>query len=159
MATAQTESGKASYYPDKWKGRRTSSGQPYHPDSLTAAHRTHPFGTYLRVTNTANGKAIIVKVNDRGPFIKGRVVDLSGAAARGIDMIRAGIASVKVDVVDGPQASLIPPDTLPQRWLFDPLPVRSVSLIEGTISPARNPLPLPAPVLDSNRKNRRRKQG
>ena len=66
MATAQTESGKASYYPDKWKGRRTSSGQPYHPDSLTAAHRTHPFGTYLRVTNTANGKAIIVKVNDRG---------------------------------------------------------------------------------------------
>ncbi len=93
------EYGKASFYADKFQGRRTASGEPYDKDKLTAAHRTHPFGTKLRVTNLANKKSVIVRVNDRGPHIKSRVVDLSREAARRIDGIRMGIFDVKVEVV------------------------------------------------------------
>ncbi len=93
------EYGKASFYADKFQGRRTASGEPYDKDKLTAAHRTHPFGTKLRVTNMANKKSVVVRVNDRGPHIKSRIVDLSREAARRVDGIRMGIFDVKVEVV------------------------------------------------------------
>ena len=89
-------SGKASYYGNKFHGRRTSDGSVYHRDSLTCAHRTLPFGTLLKVRNVKNGREVIVKVNDRGPFVRGRLVDLSYAAAKEIGMIAAGVARVEV---------------------------------------------------------------
>lgn len=91
--------GKASYYGNSFHGRRTSDGSRYHKDSLTCAHRTLPFGTLLKVTNKKNGKEVIVKVNDRGPFVRGRVVDLSLAAAKEIGMVAMGVAPVEVEKV------------------------------------------------------------
>ena len=88
--------GKASFYGDEFHGRMTSDGSIYHRDSLTCAHRTLPFGTLLKVRNMKNGREVIVKVNDRGPFIKGRIVDLSYAAAEEIGMINSGVARVEV---------------------------------------------------------------
>ncbi len=99
---AQVVVGKATYYADRFHGRKTSSGQRYHTDSLTCAHRTLPFGTYLRVTNPKNGKEVVVKVNDRGPFNRHAVIDLSKAAARRIGIISAGIAHVEIAPAKGP---------------------------------------------------------
>ena len=79
---AQTQRGKASYYSKRATGARTSSGERLHHDSLTCAHRTYPFGTLLRVTNENNGKEVIVRVTDRGPRGRGRIIDLSYGAAR-----------------------------------------------------------------------------
>ena len=92
----QPQTGKASYYANKSHGRRTSSGSIYHRDSMTCAHRTLTFGTLLKVRNVKNGKEVIVKVNDRGPFVNGRIVDLSYAAAKELDMIKSGVAQVEV---------------------------------------------------------------
>ena len=100
-----TQTGLASYYADKYHGRTTASGERFDTNKLTAAHRTLPFGTRVRVTNLDNGKQVIVKVNDRGPFVNGRVIDLSRAAAKRVDMIRAGLAKVKVEVLDAPAAA------------------------------------------------------
>ena len=74
-ALAQVQSGKASYYAKHFSGKRTASGERLHHDSLTCAHRTYPFGTMLKVTNPANGKSVIVRVTDRGPYVKGRIID------------------------------------------------------------------------------------
>ena len=93
--------GMASYYADKFQGRPTASGERFDNASLTAAHRTLPFGTRVRVTNLDNGRSVTVRVNDRGPFVKGRIIDLSVAAAKRIDMIRAGVVRVRVEPVDG----------------------------------------------------------
>jgi rare lipoprotein A len=77
----------------------TASGEKFNPDELTAAHRTLPFGTRLRVTNVTNGRSVIVRVNDRGPFVRGRTVDVSSGAAERIGMIDHGVAKVKIDVI------------------------------------------------------------
>ncbi len=92
--------GVASYYHDSLHGRTTASGQPYDRSRLTAAHRSLPFGTKLRVTNRDNGRAVEVTVNDRGPFVKGRVLDLSRAAAARLDFLREGLADVEIVVLD-----------------------------------------------------------
>ena len=98
---AQTpQKGKASYYSKRATGTKTSSGDKLHHDSLTCAHRTHPFGTLLRVTNPQNGKSVIVKVTDRGPFSRGRIIDLSWRAAKELDMLTKGVAMVTVEVAD-----------------------------------------------------------
>jgi rare lipoprotein A len=94
-------SGMASYYGDELEGNRTASGERFDPDSLTAAHRTLPFGSKVRVTNLANGQSVVVRINDRGPFGRGRVIDISHAAAREIGMHRSGTARVKMTLVDG----------------------------------------------------------
>ena len=91
------QEGKASYYAMKFSGRRTASGERLHHDSLTCAHRTYPFGTLLKVTNPANGKEVIVRVTDRGPYVKGRIIDLSVRAARELGIISQGIAPVTVE--------------------------------------------------------------
>lgn len=94
------ERGRASYYGDEFEGRRTASGERYDGDAMTAAHRTLPFGTRVRVTNLDNGKSVEVVVNDRGPHRAGRVIDLSRHAAEELGMMRAGTARVAVEVVD-----------------------------------------------------------
>lgn len=96
---AQEQRGKASYYSRKATGARTSSGERLHHDSLTCAHRTYPFGTLLKVTNLSNGKEVVVRVTDRGPFIRGRVIDLSWGAAKQLGMLSQGIATVEVTKV------------------------------------------------------------
>ncbi len=100
---AQVEEGKASYYSKKWTGRRTASGEPLHHDSMTCAHKTMPFGTLLKVKNVSNGKEVIVRVNDRGPYRKGRIVDLSWGAAKEIGMLAAGITAVELEVYEPPK--------------------------------------------------------
>lgn len=91
--------GKATYYSGKLYGRRMSNGEYYHPDSMTCAHRTLPFGTRILVTNPRNGNQVIVRVADRGPFARGRVIDLSYAAARELGFLSAGVAYMKLEVV------------------------------------------------------------
>ncbi len=88
--------GVASFYDE---GSRTASGQKFDPNELTAAHPSLPFGTRLRVTNVSNGRSVIVRVNDRGPFVPGRIVDVSHSAAQELDMVGRGTAKVKIDVV------------------------------------------------------------
>lgn len=109
---AQSQRGKATYYSAKAAGSRTSSGERLHNDSLTCAHRTYPFGTRLKVTNLKNGKSVIVRVTDRGPFGRGRIIDLSVRAAREIDMIAAGVVAVEVEVVSTPVST---PYRLPEQ--------------------------------------------
>lgn len=99
-ADGYSERGQASWYGRKFHGRRTSSGEPYDMYKMTAAHRTLPLPTYLRVTNLANGREVIVRVNDRGPFHADRVIDLSYAAAVRLDVIGNGTAPVALEVVD-----------------------------------------------------------
>ena len=94
-----TQSGQGSYYADKFRGRPTASGALYRPSKLTAAHNTLPFGTKIRVTNTRTGRSVKVTVNDRGPHVKGRIVDLSKKAARKIGLVDAGVAPVQLKVV------------------------------------------------------------
>lgn len=97
---AQQQRGKASYYSKRSTGARTSSGERLNNDSLVCAHRSFPFGTLLKVTNISNKKWVIVRVIDRGPFVRGRVIDLSYAAAKAIGMLSQGIASVLVEPAD-----------------------------------------------------------
>lgn len=89
-----TEKGIASYYSEKYNGRKTASGEIFNEKKLTAAHTTLPFGTEVKVKNLANGKTVKVRINDRGPFITGRIIDLSKKAAEKLDMINAGISKV-----------------------------------------------------------------
>jgi rare lipoprotein A len=93
------ETGYASWYGNRFHGRQTASGEIYDMNKLTAAHKKLPFGTYVRVVNLDNGKSTVVKINDRGPFVKGRIIDLSRAAAESIDMLGTGVAKVTIKVV------------------------------------------------------------
>jgi len=98
-AIAQTEYGTASYYGTYFHGRPTASGEKYNQFALTAAHKTLPLGTILKVTNAQNNKSVYVKVNDRGPYIKGRIIDLSTKAAEMLGYRNKGTAYVKIEVV------------------------------------------------------------
>jgi rare lipoprotein A len=90
--------GRASWYGARYHGRRTASGQVFDMHAFTAAHPTLPFGTRVRVTNLENGRSVIVVINDRGPFVRGRIIDLSRRAARSLGFVRKGTASVRVEV-------------------------------------------------------------
>lgn len=92
--------GIASYYGDKFEGRATASGEIYEYNKLTAAHRTLKFGTKLRVTNLANSNSVYVIVNDRGPFVEGRIIDVSKAAAIMLDMLDKGLAEVEIEIIE-----------------------------------------------------------
>lgn len=102
--------GLASYYAEPYHGRRTASGEVFDSyQEVTAAHRTLPFNTVVKVTNQSNGREVEVRINDRGPFIEGRVIDLSYKAAREIDMVRAGVAPVKLAILkEGSQRTPVP---------------------------------------------------
>jgi rare lipoprotein A len=105
------EYGKAGYYADSLHGRKTASGQPYDKNDLTCAHKSLPFGTKLKVTRLDNKKSVIVRVNDRGPFVEGYVVDISRAAAEKIGLIKDGVTQVKVEVVEAAATARVGADT------------------------------------------------
>ena len=92
--------GIASYYGGKFHGKRTASGEVFNKNAMTAAHRSLPFGTKVKVTNLRNGRTVLVKVNDRGPHVRGRIIDLSQAAAKKIGLSHAGTARVKLEVLN-----------------------------------------------------------
>ncbi|WP_144212442.1 septal ring lytic transglycosylase RlpA family protein [Shewanella donghaensis] len=92
--------GQASWYGSQYHGRLTASGEKYNMRAYTAAHKTLPFGTIVRATNTANNKSVDVKINDRGPFVKGRVIDLSQKAFQQIASVNQGIVPIKIDILD-----------------------------------------------------------
>ena len=94
--------GKASFYANRFHGRKTASGRPYRKNGYTAAHRTLPLGTWVKVTNTQNDRSVVVQITDRGPYVGRRIIDLSRAAARKIDMIRSGVAPVRLEIVQAP---------------------------------------------------------
>ncbi|TAD78843.1 MAG: septal ring lytic transglycosylase RlpA family protein [Oscillatoriales cyanobacterium] len=98
-AVRSSSTGQASWYGPGFHGRSTASGERFNQNAMTAAHRTLPFGTLVRVTNARNGRSVIVRINDRGPFTRGRIIDLSVAAAREIDMYSSGVASVRVEAL------------------------------------------------------------
>ncbi len=104
------QTGEASWYGAEFHGKPTSSREIYDMNDLTAAHNTLPLGTVVIVTNLSNGKSVVVRINDRGPFVKGRVIDLSYAAARALDMIGPGTARVRIEVL--PEVS--PPPSVPK---------------------------------------------
>ncbi|MBN1576619.1 MAG: septal ring lytic transglycosylase RlpA family protein [Chitinispirillaceae bacterium] len=96
------QTGRATYYGNKFHGRKTASGERYDRNKFTAAHKTLPFGTMVRVTCMSNGKTVTVRVNDRGPLKGGRIIDLSFAAAKAIGMISAGVVPVGIEIVGKP---------------------------------------------------------
>jgi len=96
------QKGKASYYANKFEGRRTASGAIFSNKKLTAAHRTLPFGSRVKVTNLSNNKSVIVTINDRGPFIKGRIIDLSQEAARQLGFLADGVTNVFIIMARDP---------------------------------------------------------
>jgi rare lipoprotein A len=99
-AYSQTQTGKASFYADKFDGRPTASGEKYKHSKKTGAHKTLPFGTKVRVTNLDNNKTVEVVINDRGPYVDGRIIDLSKSAAEELDYINKGVADVTLEVID-----------------------------------------------------------
>ena len=99
QAVRSLGSGSASYYADRFNGQRTASGERFSNSDLTAAHRTLPFGSRVRVTNPDNGESVVVRINDRGPFTRGRTIDLSRAAAQQVGIVRAGHGTVELELI------------------------------------------------------------
>ena len=108
-----TETMVTTYYSRRFHGRKTASGERYSSDALTCAHRSLPFNTQLKITNPKNGKSVIVKVNDRGPFRKGRQLDVSYAAAKELGMLRAGVLPLEVQILPPgtPEENQVTPET------------------------------------------------
>jgi rare lipoprotein A len=100
LSFAQVQTGKASFYADKFEGMPTASGEKYKHNKLTGAHKTLPFGTKVRITNLANDKTVEVTINDRGPYVEGRIIDLSKAAADELGFLNKGLTEVKLEIVD-----------------------------------------------------------
>ena len=108
---AQVQTGKASFYADKFEGSPTASGEKYKHNKLTAAHKSLPFGTKIKVTNVANNQSVEVTVNDRGPYVENRILDLSKSAAEKLGFINQGIAEVKLEVIDAGDGKSTSPTT------------------------------------------------
>lgn len=98
-AAVSAATAHASWYGPGFNGRRTANGERYDMHAMTAAHKTLPFGTKVRVTNVANGRSAIVRINDRGPFVRGREIDLSRGAAVAVGMLGAGVARVRLEIL------------------------------------------------------------
>lgn len=126
--------GKATYYSKRATGARTSDGSRLHHDSLTCAHRTYPFGTMVKVTNLSNGKSVVVKVTDRGPFSRGRIIDLSYRAAQEIGMLSAGVAMVELQVQ---KDNIIP--LKPEEIVFQPIEFDMAEMPEDDLHPQWEP--------------------
>ncbi len=115
------EEGQASYYAPSFHGRRTASGEKYDRWAMTAAHRTLPFNTYVRVTDRHTGKSVVVRINDRGPVSPHRIIDLSEAAARELGMLQRGVAQVRIEVVSPAAPSTAQPSsTAPRPDMYYP---------------------------------------
>lgn len=100
LALSQVQTGKASFYADKFEGNPTASGEKYRHGKLTAAHKTLPFGTKVRVTNLSNNEAVEVVINDRGPYVENRIIDLSKSAAEKLGFVNQGLADIRLEVID-----------------------------------------------------------
>ena len=142
-AALRVERGQASFYAARFHGRRTASGERYDHQALTVAHRTLPFGTVLRVTNERNGRTLTVRVNDRGPHVRGRILDLSGAAARRLGV--TGTAPVTIEVLgrDGEVAEDVQPG--PPSDASEPRPGPEPRVAPVAPEPAA-PIPPPPPA-------------
>lgn len=136
FANPPVEKGLASYYDDSFHGRKTASGQTYDKNQYTAAHKTLPFGTKVRVKNPANGKTVDVTINDRGPYIKGRVIEISKRAAQQIDLLKATVAPVELTVLSGPESTKPAPTTPATASSTKPA---SSSATTSAAKPARQP--------------------
>ncbi len=139
------ETGFASYYAARFTGKRTASGELLHNDSLTCAHRTLPFGTLIKVCNLANDREIIVKVNDRGPFVRGRIIDLTIKAAQLLGFAHLGTTKVTLEpiILILPPLEITPTHTIPRVWENDEELVMEWPIIEPVIEPVNEPfLPL-----------------
>lgn len=124
-----TERGLASWYGHPYHGRATASGEVYDMEKLTAAHKRLPFGVTARVLNPANGRSVDVRINDRGPFVKGRIIDLSRAAARQIELLGPGVAKVRIQVIAAPanvRAQGMPSSREARGWAFRLRPWRRI---------------------------------
>ncbi len=132
--------GKASFYAKKFQGRRTSNGERYHNKKLTAAHRTLPFGTLVKVTNLRNGKWVIVRINDRGPFVRGRMIDVSQLAANELGIVAAGTAPVEMEVI-GTDAASPELDTETLAQVAEPIPSRKISTATTASKPQIRSIP------------------
>jgi peptidoglycan lytic transglycosylase len=97
--TPLVQTGLASWYGKEFKGGKTASGERYDPEEMTTAHRTLPFGTVVRVTNLRNKKNVRVRITNRGPFVRGRIIDVSRAAARRLDIMKSGVTKVRIEVI------------------------------------------------------------
>ncbi len=145
--TMLKENAVASYYGAQYDGRPTSSGEIFDMYAMTAAHKTLPFGTMLEVTNLDNGNSVIVRVNDRGPFVKDREIDVSQGAAEKLGMITSGTARVSIAIVDGEDALEAPSSAVS---VSVPAPAPAVPSAGSHFFPAKeekpSPLALPSPV-------------
>lgn len=117
------EKGKASFYANKFEGKRTACGEIYHHENFTAAHKSLPFGTWVKVVNLNNKKAVIVRINDRGPFIKGRIIDLSKSAAKEIGNTNQGVFSVSIEVYHKEM------DMIPIPNILNPIPSKRTNVV------------------------------
>lgn len=135
-ASSRVQYGRASWYGRRFHGRRTASGEVYNMYETTAAHRTVALGTHALVTNLNNGRAVQVRINDRGPMVRGRVLDLSFKAAQDIGMIAAGFTQVKIEFL----AQAITPSELPPTASLVPSPA---STVRTSLSVVEQPLPAP----------------
>ena len=120
-ATAQSV-GHASFYGKELAGRKTASGERFNPGGMTAAHRSLAFGTQLKLTNISNGRTAIVRINDRGPFVRGRVLDVSFGAAQALGFVGRGTASLRIEPLNGARAVLA-----------------RTSAVQTTVTPEKNP--------------------
>lgn len=116
---AQVQTGKASFYADKFEGSLTASGEKYKHSKLTAAHKTLPFGTKVRVTNVSNNKTVDVVINDRGPYVENRIIDLSRSAAEKLEFINQGLADVSLTVIDAGDGKQTQPNFLIDQVVVD----------------------------------------
>lgn len=146
----EVQHGKASYY---WQGKKTANGERFYPEGLTAAHRKLPIHTWVRVTNERNGKSVIVRINDRGPYIRGRIIDLARGAAREIDMIKAGVVPVRVEVL-----KRIDTVEQPNLRLTDTVRKKAERRVQArtTPTPAATPTPESAPSSSKPKRPRSR---
>lgn len=119
------EIGKCGYYADSYHGRQTASGEKYNKNALTCSHKSLAFGTKIRVTRLDNKKSVVVRVNDRGPFIEGYIVDVSGAAAKELDLLKVGSARVKIEVVETAESSFASDALVEAETYADNLPESS----------------------------------
>jgi rare lipoprotein A (peptidoglycan hydrolase) len=128
-AAAQTQEGLASWYGPGFHGKRTASGEVYDKEAFTAAHKSLPFGTYIRVRSLDTGAGVVVRINDRGPFVEGRIIDLSEAAARMLGMIQSGTARVSIEVIPKDEAlawrGANPDGSIPREISEAPVPAKS----------------------------------
>lgn len=145
---ADPERGIASWYGGKFHGRLTANGEIFDTNKLTAAHRTLPFGTHVKVTSLNTGKSVIVRINDRGPFLHGRIIDLSQAAAMKIGMLESGTAPVTVEVLTGTEPSPAAAGDSRVDLPEPALPGAAPSSAAAAPSPEEPDTPRNAPVLD-----------